>query len=277
MKKLTIFATVAFSCCGLTSTVAQVRILGSGQPTLAPMLVSDQTPVTEVPALPLAAQDALEAVPNPFDYFDQGNALDHQIDSGTAPVGPSDWTGLLGGDLDAPARPSPQGFTHGSDPTSLPVAADKRPQVVDTIINQAMLGNIANASLAPVYWGGVPQTPNPIAEWLLREECAQGLWANYPQQRAAECAAMWNCIHGHGCCQNPGTVAGPCSACAAPKVRNRYTEHLQPTCVAAPSGSTQCDQCAVNQVPTTPNIEGQQTMQASSPKNIASLPAAQYH
>ena len=213
MKKLTLLLAVAFSCSGLNSTYAQMQ-LRSGQPTPAPRLVSDQNP------FPFADSALEEQISNPFDYFSDQPALEDPVEKGK----------LTNADQAIPQ-------TH-SDPSSLPVARPNR-SMVDTLVDHSTLADVPDASMVPIYWGEAPHTPNPVAQWLTREQCVQGLWDGYQAQRAQECIAMQARLAGHGFCGcGPSACSGPCAACAAPPVRNRYREHL-----GASLGGKKCDDC----------------------------------
>lgn len=243
MKKLTLLAAAALSCCTFSTTFAQVQILRASGPSAAPRLVSERTRLdglrqAEDPAQRAKQSAGEQRIPNPFDYFaedaseraSQPASEDHSSSAPRLPAGPS----LEGDALDDPAVAR----QHAQDslPGGLPVGRHHQHQrsVVDTIIDQAALDNVLQAgaphvgaphvAFTPVYWGGALQTPNPVAEWLLREECVAGLWAGYPQQRAAECAHMWAHLSAHRghCSVGCGTVAGACNTCRAPRVRNRY-------------------------------------------------------
>jgi hypothetical protein len=278
MKISTLLTAAALAACTWSTSFAQVQIIRSTSPTPAPRLVSDQTDLSDDDLLAPDAPPIKEATPNPFDYFsddlpkvdsdadiasqasdllDAQSDLPHSesnlVDSplATSPLG----TPPLGTQRGSQsAAPTPQSAEH--DPASLPVGRHHRRQgsIVDTIIDQATLGNVPHTCHSPIHWGDSRHTPIPVAQWLLREECVDGLWANYPQQRAAECAQMWACLSGHGCgghcgcgAGHCGTVGGPCTACAgprahsprahSPRVHNRYLE----THVAAPVGCDSCD------------------------------------
>ncbi len=231
MKKMTLLTTAALACCSWSSTFAQVQIIRTASPTVAPRLVSDQTELTDREPLPTVTRLGNEAIPNPFDYFSEDlPSIEPQAEQSDLFDSPHS---LLEDDSASDNQPQEQaaaGDNQASeqDPASLPVGRHHRraPSVVDTIIDQASLGNVPHTTTTPVYWGGTRHTPNPVADWLLREECVAGLWDNYPQQRAAECAQMWACLAGHSGCGagSCGTVSGPCSACAGTRVRNRYLE-----------------------------------------------------
>ncbi len=297
MKKLHLLAAVALSCCAVSPTFAQVQILRNGVPTPAPRLVSDRTSLAELEPLPIASPDSAAAIPNPFDYFDQELP---QIDPQATTIEEA----LPNLVVDEPAAAGPNSDAE-RDPKSLPVGRHHRqnsPSMVDTIVSQAALGNIPNASVTPIYWGGAPQTPNPVAEWLLREDCVGGLWANYPQQRAAECADMWNCLSGNGCgcgaggCGHGGCATGACgtcNTCSAPAApRNRYLERLSAlpmgcnTCAqtAAPCATCNscqqnygaptpgCSECAQNGAQATQPTQPTQHGPAQVPTSVAKLP-----
>jgi len=112
------------------------------------------------------------------------------------------------------------------DPKSLAVGTNvRKPSVVDTMANYATLADMPHAGHGPVQWGyGMGQTPNPVAEAMLREYCVDGLWDGYADQRARECAEQWAHIHGlkqwgfrhHGACQHCGGnryLSRDCDAC----------------------------------------------------------------
>lgn len=246
MKKLTLLAAAALSCCVYSNTFAQVQILRATGPSAAPRLVSDQTQLDDLPSAQATnannlGPDGAQVVPNPFDYF-----ADHLPRISPPPAAENNSPQILSEDgslledgLTGP--PVAKQDSDASSPATLPVGRHHRHQrsVVDTIVDQAAIGNIPHVSTTPIQWCPAPQTPSPVAEWLLREECVAGLWDGYPQRRAAECAHMWAHLSGHcGHCGSGGcaTVAGPCSACAEPRVRNRY---LTAPAVATPA----CGSC----------------------------------
>lgn len=235
MKKLTLLAAAALSCCTVSTTFGQVQILRATGPSVAPRLVSDQTQLDDLTSAPATNAGDLESgggllVPNPFDYFAEElpTTTPQAAAKDNAPQLLSEEQSLLESDL--PNTPAAKQDANDSSPATLPVGRHHRHQrsVVDTIVDQAALGNTPHVTTTPIYWGGAPQTPNAVADWLLREECVAGLWDGYPQQRAAECADMWAHLSGH-CGGGCGTVAGPCSACAEPRLRNRYLE-AAPAC-----------------------------------------------
>lgn len=254
MKKLTLLTAAALACCGMSPIFAQVQILRSGTPTVAPRLVSDQTELGGLDPFAEAKSGsgpavAKETIANPFDYFaeDLPSIEPQAVRTYNSQELPSEAQSLLDENA-SPNSLSSQPEAAAEDPASLPVGLHHRrnSSVVDTIITEAALGNIPHCAMTGVDWGGSLHTPNPVADWLMREECVNGLWANYPQQRAAECAAMWAHLAGHSCggCGSCGTVAGPCSACAAPPVRrNRYLEGRLAAPLACGTNSGACHTC----------------------------------
>jgi hypothetical protein len=216
-KTITFLATVAFSCCGIHSSFAQIQFT-TGQPTLAPLLLSNQTESAEV-------SDALvqETVPNPFDFFteqDASSSATGSTPSASVELSPSD-----------------------EDPTSLPVGRHHQNRsIVETVIDHSTISAIPHAAMGPVFWNAPARTPNPVAEILLREECnVRGLWAGYPAQRAAECADMWNRINKPHGCKSCAHTAPQCNTCQP--VRNRYTQQAQAE-VCDPLATPPLTQCS---------------------------------
>lgn len=211
MKKTLLCATVAFVCCGATSSFAQMRML-PGQPTPAPRLAAAQITEAEIASPFDSLADELE----PSDFFD-----------------------------DSPLQES-NSSEPASDPTSLNVSRPDGRNVVDTLVDYSTLSNVPDCSIVPVDWTQSARTPNPVAEILLRERCVNGLWDNYPAERAAECAHMYAKLNGHSRCGSGACgVSGPCSVCApaatCAQPRNRYRErqplrsHIGKQCDSAPA------------------------------------------
>lgn len=220
MKKTTILmATVAFTCFGSAFAFAQIQI-NAEQPRSMQRLVVAQTGNSEWEDDAATAQ---EVIPNPFDFFASEDPS--SVPSAPAAIQP------------APARAEVAGSPSDIDPQSLPVGRRHRQQsMTETILDHGTLAALPHTAMAPVCWSAPEQTPNPIANFLLRQDCnQQALWNGYPAQRAAECAQMWQQLSGeHGCgrggkcghaCGQGCGCAGTAAACA-PAPRNRYTEHL---------------------------------------------------
>ena len=251
MKKLTLLTAAALSCCMFSTAAAQVQILrATGQVTgplttqaAAPRFVSDQTQRSERASASGDRQRELSAegteqIPNPFDYFaqEQSPSFPQAVSAESAASANSANSANSAprslpeehSRIEAPPR-SPvtaQQPSGDSLPAALPAGRDPQQQrsIVDTIVDQAAVGNVPQWINAPMY-RSAPQTPNPVADWLLREECVAGLWGGYQQQRAAECAHMWAHLSGHcGHHSACGAATGVCNACDSPRVRNRYLE-----------------------------------------------------
>lgn len=113
-------------------------------------------------------------------------------------------------------------------PLSTPSTLSNRPGMPV----QAPLGVLAHTpdiGLSSVCWSqglGCP-TPNPVADYMMRNWCTEGLWSAYPCQNARECQRIQQHIHGYnrytGVSSCGGPVCGPmatagCSsgACQSP-------------------------------------------------------------
>lgn len=269
MKKLTLLTAAVLSCCAFSPASAQVQILRSGARPSAPRLVSDQTELDDLEPFAGATEGSLEsaakeAIPNPFDYFseDLPKVQPQSAGSSNSPTLLTEEQSLLEDGLptndSAPQSNdskrdsfAQESAVDGTD--SFPVGRHHRRNlsVVDTIVNQATLGNLPHCATTAIDWGTAPHTPNAVAEWLLREQCVAGLWDGYPQQRAAECAHMWACLAGHSACGSGCAAAsGPCTACASHSHarHNRYTGRFSASkdcepCNACQTDAPPCDTC----------------------------------
>ncbi len=262
MKKTTLLlASVAFLSFGSASSWAQIQINGE-QPRTLQRLVVAQTGVGETEDEPAAAQ---EVIPNPFDFFaseDPSSMPSVPAELRTTPV------------VDEVAA-SPSDV----DPQSLSVGRRHRQQsMTETILDHGTVAAIPHTAMAPVCWSASDQTPNPIANILLRQDCnQQALWNGYSAQRAAECARMWRHLSGEHRCGHGGKCGQGCECASgavacAPATRNRYTEHLP----AHPHQATPaCDVLtpAVHGHPPTPapQAELQSSADKSDATNTASL------
>jgi hypothetical protein len=211
MKNVSLYATVAFLCCGSTSLFAQAYGWKEAQ-NRSPQAVSPSAS---------GLQPAAEQIPDPFQFLDNPQepaSTPAKTDSSRSPV------------LIAPQTKSGE----SSDPASLPVSRpySSNNAVVDTMVHQGVIASVPHAATSPVEWCyGELRAPNHVADFLMRQECVEGLWDRYPAQRAAECAHMWEkltatkqCHCGHGC--------GSCNANYSHSGSvNRYTQ-------------SQCDGCA---------------------------------
>jgi hypothetical protein len=233
MKKMIFCATVAYYCCGLSSSHAQTQF-PVGAPTPAPKLVAAQSePGSPLPFLsPSTTEIPRAEVGNPFDVLPPFEASSSD-------------------DFDSRQQSQPAPIVE--DPNSLPVGRRHRRHnpIVDTMAEYGQVANVPHVTNSAVDWGyGHLQTPNPVATVLLHQQCVEGLWDNYSQQRAAECAQMWSrltakkrCHHcgscGHSRCKSGCASGGKCSGNA---VTNRYQSQPNTNCDS-------CSQCAVTAQP----------------------------
>ncbi|QDV27839.1 hypothetical protein [Aureliella helgolandensis] len=284
MKFKIALAAAAFSCCGVHSTFAQVRVLGGfGSPTPAPRLVAAQS-------------DALDLAAPTSDSAGNTEALIEALREPATPPAPP-----------APAPPAPtevipaEPFSpheaNASDPNALVSPHDYNPAIVDTINNYGTIAGMEQTHLSQVAWPQTAHRTDPLASFLLRQGCGQGLWANYPNERAADCAAMWAHIHAPtlceklhshfggspcGTCGTAGCDTGGCStgscasgACDAATVRprNRYLEHL--SFPPAPSG---CDSATCGSTSAAPQPPVYLGSQPTPRTNVATAPSdLKYH
>jgi hypothetical protein len=138
--------------------------------------------------------------------------------------------------VDANVDPAPD-----SDPASLPVGIRHRHNPIDQILRNGLISQTPNAAQAPVSWP-MQGVDNPTARMLLNTGCTQGLWDNYPAERAAECALMYQRLAGnqraHGCgCQSCG-AQGCGTSCKTCRQTGRGNAHFHPTNRYAPAS---CD------------------------------------
>lgn len=119
------------------------------------------------------------------------------------------------------------------EPQSLPVSIGQDHQSGGYSHVAPSMAGISHVNDGPVMWGNAPHRRSGVAQILLRTECnAQALWANYPAERAQECADMWKCLN-----KNRGAGCG-CNECASPRTTlasrcnlNRYlTKPLASKC-----------------------------------------------
>ncbi len=237
-KSLGFVAAVAFSCAGLPSAFGQIQLLNSNT---RPVQLVNQSSEDNSPGF---ADAELSDIPNPFNLF------------GTDAPQPAQSEGLMlapNNDSFPANRPTAtETSPSDSDPAALPVYTQGR-GVVETIQDQALIASVPHASFASVQWPGAVQTPNPVAQILLRDECnASALWTGYPVQRAAECAHMWQHINRrqqHGACGSGQCGAGQCGQCGHAgcgggcghgHVRNRYLAPAPASCAAGACAPTGC-------------------------------------
>jgi hypothetical protein len=251
MKTMCLVATVAYLCCGASSTFGQIQILNSEANQQSSRFVSDSSEQAEIQPLPFADGDTPD---NPFDFLSSQPTPAEASPDTYLPATPIDAQSPIKLDTDDSSVGEVHADVRGEsigDPSSLPVSRNHGRDIVDTIVDYSVLANVQHASQGPVFWTGAAQTPNPVAEILLRQQCVDGLWDGYQAQRDAECAAMWANIAGHPrCCQGQCGTAGGCPTCPQPAVVNRYRCGTANTacatnCDQGPMSSQQpCTQCA---------------------------------
>ncbi|MCA9190938.1 MAG: hypothetical protein KDB03_04235 [Planctomycetales bacterium] len=248
MRKILTILAVACACVGVSPLHAQVQILGSyGQPTLAPRLVANQNLLGED-----SATAESSAIANPFDY------LSPSADSAASST--FGGTGLSEPSLvqprirpleplipDAPVvteSPSDRQLTNDSADDFQKRPIDSRavnqgqvgvstPYALDANVGTSFVPTVPNAGFAPAQWCQPTAGYNPVATYMLRQWCVDGLWDNYPCERAALCADM----HGHLTKKSACSTCAPGIACNSCQPINRYT---QPThgCSTCQNGNT---------------------------------------
>ncbi|MDX1929177.1 MAG: hypothetical protein SFV81_21800 [Pirellulaceae bacterium] len=101
-----------------------------------------------------------------------------------------------------------------NDPASLPPGIGQRHNPIDQILTNGLILQTPNSAQVPVAWP--MQGPfNPTAHMMMNTGCTQGLWDNYPAERAAECALMYQRLAGHQHCHScakQGCASG-CKSC----------------------------------------------------------------
>ena len=242
MPTIRLILGAAIFCAGSQSLFAQLE-LPSRLPTPAPQLL---------------AQVGSAELADDFDPFD----FDAIIDSQPVPPAPEESAETRADAGIVTAAPA--------DPASLPEG--HQAGIVDTIHDFSVLADVPNAAIMPVDWQQGVSTPNPVGDYLLRQHCVDGLWDGYAAQRAAECAAMWARLNGHGC--HRSTVCGPCTVCAGPQtgiVRNRYrTQATTPVC----DGGAACDApCSADLADSPPApVAAEQVPSTETRDQVAQLP-----
>ncbi|MCR9293492.1 MAG: hypothetical protein NXI32_12285 [bacterium] len=216
MKKISLCATVALICCGTSSLFGQIRL---GDASAFRLQEDINSPSDIRPAEAPIGLNAEAEIPDPFTFLDDS-------DGSIPPLSPEATAAQQAPALEI--QPQADMDPSLTDPKSLPVRTNlPKNSVVDTMVNDDTVASIPNAALQPVDWCyGQMRAPNHVADYLMRQECVNGLWDNYPAQRAAECAHMWKhltakkkCRCGHGC----NTACGSCPT-------NRYVSENCDSC-----------------------------------------------
>lgn len=241
MRK-SILSIALLALCGVSQARAQTQLSFSNQvsPTPAPRLVAAQSGdnLLDFGSSPGTENSGVAALTeNPFDFL-EGSASTPRSQRATS---------------------SSSAQSNGSHPVS---SMSSGQNVIESIVNHARVSQIPNVSAAPVNWA--QRCPRqPIADFMMREDCVAGLWDGYEAQRAAECAAKWDRIAGHhkGC-----GGCGGCNSCAAPACGtgcstgacggvaiNRYTNqthfHAEAGCDSHPQPMVGCASCGIHASP----------------------------
>ncbi|MFO0943632.1 MAG: hypothetical protein U0930_23090 [Pirellulales bacterium] len=270
--RFTILASaVALSCCGLNSLASAQYSRSAGLPTPAPSLYLGQSDEPEQPQAQVensaSNSDEQANKRSPFDF------LNNDAKALSAPEAAS---------LQYDSSPSADAGTGKS-------VGRLNSSPADIIIAGAKAVNAGY--FPPIDWASAGhRTPNPTADYMLREYCVDGLWDNYAAERAQQCARQMERIYGgHRHCGSCG-VQPACQSCGvgcgtgqSRPVINRYrtngsctgcaqcTGQATPAAVAAPG----CNDCAQatgpNGRPAPISMLPPPTM-VSNPGKVASLP-----
>jgi hypothetical protein len=112
--------------------------------------------------------------------------------------------------IDSDETPAPL-----SDPASLPTGIRHRHNPIDQIIRNGSILQTPNSAQVPVCWP-MQGNFNPTAHVMMNTGCTQGLWDNYPAERAAECAQMYHHLagrqHCYGCAKQKCAIG--CNSCS---------------------------------------------------------------
>lgn len=129
-------------------------------------------------------------------------------------------------------------------PVSRNVGSNSR-SMTETIIQYGSMDGIADAATMPINWPSSSPLyrTNPIGHTMLQNWCVQGLWYNYPAQRAAECVRIQQQIARGSCnaCNRYTMVDSGCNQCAVPDHGSVIPGNV-PTVL--------CDNCVAQHAPT---------------------------
>lgn len=110
---------------------------------------------------------------------------------------------------------APPSIQPGMPPIAAPVPAPAQTSL-------GVLAGTPEVGMVPVCWpegvGGC-RTPNPIADYMMRNWCTDGLWATYPAQRACQCAHIQHHTGGYNRYTNG---CGTCDTCAGAYAPNAW-------------------------------------------------------
>ncbi len=194
MRFSVLASAVAISCCGIVSFSSAQYSQPTGAPTPAPTLhlvQSEDATSQQLGESNEARSTDSSSKPSPFDFFPSDRAN---------PVQQSESASLQSDVVIEDSEPATKAVGrrhHASSPA-------------DAIIS----GANAIGYFAPIDWASAArQTPNPTADYMMREWCVDGLWDNHANEIALQCARQSQRIYGgyHHCGQcgvQPGYYQG---------------------------------------------------------------------
>lgn len=198
----------------------------------------------------------------PSEATNQQSAKESEVSVGNELAKPSPFDLFSSDPASAPAEPAAlKNDTKPAADTAVgkPVGRHGR-SAAETIIAGASAVSQGSNYFPPIDWSsGLHRTPNPTADYMLRQYCVDGLWDNFAAERAQQCARQMERIYGGhrhcgGCAaQQPCQVAGGCSMHGHQQV-NRYRQ--------MPGNFNGCANCAAfpGPMPTPSNSDCAQTL-----------------
>ena len=233
MRFSVLASAVAIACCGFVSFSSAQYSQPISAPTPAPTLnlvQSEDATSQQLGESSEARATETTSKPSPFDFFpaDRANPV-QQTESASLQSDVSI-------EESEPATKAVGRRHHASSPA-------------DAIISGAQ----ATGYFAPIDWSSAArQTPNPTADYMMREWCVDGLWNNHSAEMALQCARQSQRIYGghhhcgqcrvqpgyhHGGCQNGACQNGACQqAHVAAPVRSSGCAHCASTAPRQPAG-----------------------------------------
>ena len=206
MNGFKVFAVGAFLYCGPSFCHAQIRILENQADPRSMLVKSGQGDGFQ----PAAAADLTRS--RGFEAEIATNPIENP--SPGANASPSN--GFFGEDV----APMP-----ASDPASLPIGIRHSHSPIDQILRNGLISQTPNSAQVPISWP-MQGPDNPTARMLLNPGCTQGLWDNYPAERAAQCALMYQHLAGHQHRKACATGCKPCgqAGCASSECGNAHSQ-----------------------------------------------------
>jgi hypothetical protein len=194
------------------------------------------------------AQDASATLESPFQYSEPSSNL---VPTPTAEIDRSSDSADAEIEIDGGENPhyisSPSDATvkaaESTDPASLPVDA-RQLSPIDQILQQGLVSQYSGDA-NQIVWPVHQRPDNPTARVMKYGWCGDGLWCNFPAERAAQCAAIQRRLAGHQHCGHcsicNSCASGSCNGHTHAPVRNRYLTGAAGGCdsLAAPCPSCQ--------------------------------------